>query len=151
MYNWVMANRRRFTEKMVQNKSYCYHLFLLLSKSFLLWKTDGISRYWSCKKKLSCNFSRLKLRSTKLLLARSENTQIVDLRMGIGVKYQPILFTYLSQLFLVYISWKQVLCPLRWCIICVDCTTKSLGMTPCTFHMCVSRVELPQIHTWKVR
>ncbi len=79
--------------------------------------------------------SRLKHRSTRLLLARAENTPIAVLRMGIGVKYQSIFFTYLSQLFIIYISWKQILCPLFWCIICVDYTNTSFSIMTSTFHM----------------
>ncbi len=95
--------------------------------------------------------SRPKLCSINTLLTRSENTQIVALRMGIGVKYQPVLFTYLSQLFVIYISWKQSRCLLFWCIICLYNITKSLGMMPCAFHMCAGREELAQIHAWKMR
>ena len=79
--------------------------------------------------------SRPKLWSTKLSLTRAENTQIAVLRTGVGVKYQPILFTDLSQLLLIYISWKHVLCPLFWCIICVDCTDTSFIIMVCTFHI----------------
>ncbi len=54
--------------------------------------------------------------------------------MGIGVKYQPILFIYLSTICFIYISWKQVFFPLFWCVICVDYTNMSFIIMTCTFH-----------------
>ena len=91
--------------------------------------TDHVKKYFVA----IC--SRPKFWSTKLSLTRAEITQKAVLRTGVGVKYQPILFTDLSQLLLIYISWKHVLCPLFWCIICVDCTDTSFIIMVCTFHI----------------